>query len=91
MADAKSMKKRSKLASGTRGLRSELNRRDNGSNGCVYCELDKEESVEHFLLECPLYNEIKDEILLQIVYSSSDGFQKAWFDRDDAHRCTMLL
>eukprot|EP00121_Abeoforma_whisleri_P001541 Awhi_evm1s1375 len=42
-----------KIASGTHGLRSKLSRRDNGSNSCVCCELDKEESVEHFLLECP--------------------------------------
>eukprot|EP00121_Abeoforma_whisleri_P008889 Awhi_evm1s8161 len=41
-----------KLASGTHGLRSELSRRDNESNICVCYELDKEENVEHFLLEC---------------------------------------
>eukprot|EP00121_Abeoforma_whisleri_P002418 Awhi_evm1s2167 len=65
-----------KLASGIHGLKSESSRRDNGSSICVCCELDKEESVKHFLLECPLYNEVRDEIL-------NDG--------DDAHRCILLL
>eukprot|EP00121_Abeoforma_whisleri_P004068 Awhi_evm1s3670 len=75
-----------KLASGTHGLRSKLSRRDNGSNISFCCEVDKEESVEHFMLEYPLYNEIRDETLLQIMYYSSDRFQKEWFDGDDAHR-----
>eukprot|EP00121_Abeoforma_whisleri_P011875 Awhi_evm1s10957 len=57
-------------SSGTHGLRSELSRRDNENNVCVCCELDKEESAEHFLLECPLYNDTLDEILLQIMFSS---------------------
>eukprot|EP00121_Abeoforma_whisleri_P010611 Awhi_evm1s9789 len=65
-----------KLVSGTHGLRSELSGWDNG------CELDKE--------ECPLYNENRDETLLQMMYSS-DRFQKEWFDRDDAHGCIRLL
>eukprot|EP00121_Abeoforma_whisleri_P008593 Awhi_evm1s7887 len=30
------------------------------------------------------------KILLPIMYSS-DGFQKEWIDRDDVHRCSMLL
>eukprot|EP00121_Abeoforma_whisleri_P006746 Awhi_evm1s6143 len=34
-----------KLASGIHGLRLELGSQDNGSNICVCCELDKEESV----------------------------------------------
>eukprot|EP00121_Abeoforma_whisleri_P001061 Awhi_evm1s944 len=67
-----------------------LSRRDNGSNICVCCELDKEESEGHFSLECPLYNEIRDEILLQIMYSS-DRSQKEQFNGDDAHRCIILL
>eukprot|EP00121_Abeoforma_whisleri_P009071 Awhi_evm1s8333 len=61
-----------KLASGIHGLESELSRWVNRCNIYVCCELDKEESVEHFLLECPLYNEIRDEILLQISRSRSD-------------------
>eukprot|EP00121_Abeoforma_whisleri_P005839 Awhi_evm1s5297 len=74
-----------KIASGTHSLRSGLSRREDGSNICVCWQLVKEESVEHVLLECPLYNKIRDEILLQIMYSS-DRFQKEWFDGDDAHR-----
>eukprot|EP00121_Abeoforma_whisleri_P009969 Awhi_evm1s9182 len=46
----------------------------------------KEESVEHFLLESPLYYEISE----QIMYSS-DGFQKEWFDGMLLHRCITLL
>eukprot|EP00121_Abeoforma_whisleri_P003820 Awhi_evm1s3440 len=42
-----------KLVSGTHGLRSELSRRDIVSNLCMCCDLDREESVEHLLLECP--------------------------------------
>eukprot|EP00121_Abeoforma_whisleri_P007278 Awhi_evm1s6639 len=68
-------------------LRSKLSRRDNGSNICVCCELDKEDSVEHLLLKYPLYIEIRDETQSQIMYSS-DGFQ---IDGDDTHRCIMLL
>eukprot|EP00121_Abeoforma_whisleri_P001965 Awhi_evm1s1760 len=79
-----------KLANGTHGLRSELSHRNNESSNCVCRELDKEESVEHFFLECLLYNEIRDEVLLQIMYSS-DSFEKEWFDGDEAHRCIMLL
>eukprot|EP00121_Abeoforma_whisleri_P012098 Awhi_evm1s11167 len=39
-----------KLVSGTHGLRSELSRRDNGSDLCMCCDMDKEESGEHLLL-----------------------------------------
>eukprot|EP00121_Abeoforma_whisleri_P003499 Awhi_evm1s3142 len=45
--------KTGKLASGTHGLRSELSSQNNGSNICVCWKLDKEESEDHFLLECP--------------------------------------
>eukprot|EP00121_Abeoforma_whisleri_P008467 Awhi_evm1s7775 len=70
IANVKSMKKGFKLASGTHGLRLGLSPRDNGSNICICCDLDKDESVEHFSLECPLYNKIREKILLQIMYSS---------------------
>eukprot|EP00121_Abeoforma_whisleri_P004272 Awhi_evm2s3860 len=42
-----------KLVSATHGLRSELSRRDYGSNLCMCRDMDREESVEHLLLECP--------------------------------------
>eukprot|EP00121_Abeoforma_whisleri_P013786 Awhi_evm1s12719 len=69
-----------KLASGTHRLRSELSRRHNGSNLCMCCDMDREESVEYLL----------DEVLLRII-NLSEGFRKEWFDGDETHRCVMLL
>eukprot|EP00121_Abeoforma_whisleri_P010469 Awhi_evm1s9657 len=83
-------KKVIKLVSGTHGLRSELSRRDNGSNLCMCCDMDRKESVEHLLLECPLYKDVRDEVLLRII-NLSEGFRKEWFDGDETHRCVMLL
>eukprot|EP00121_Abeoforma_whisleri_P000798 Awhi_evm1s707 len=79
-----------KLVSGTHGLRSELSRRDNGSNLCMCCDMDREESVGHLLLERPLYKDVRDEVLLQII-NLSEGFRKEWFDGDETHGCVMLL
>eukprot|EP00121_Abeoforma_whisleri_P007176 Awhi_evm1s6541 len=71
-----------KLMSGTHELRSELSLRDNGSNLCMCCGMDREESVENLLFECPLYKDVRDEVLLRIT-NLSKGFRKEWFDGDE--------
>eukprot|EP00121_Abeoforma_whisleri_P014300 Awhi_evm1s13188 len=68
------------------GLDRKLSRRDNGSNLCMCCDMDREESVEHLLFECPLYKDVRYEVLLRII-NLYEGFRKEWFDGDGTHRC----
>eukprot|EP00121_Abeoforma_whisleri_P014715 Awhi_evm1s13572 len=49
--------------------------------------MDREESVEHLLIECPLYN-VRDEVLLRIINLSEDC-RMEWFDGDETLRCVM--
>eukprot|EP00121_Abeoforma_whisleri_P009034 Awhi_evm1s8299 len=71
------------LVSGTHGLRSELSRRDNGSNLCMCCDMAREEEkCGTPPVECPLYKDVRD---------LSKSFRKEWFDGDETHGCVMLL
>ena len=79
-----------KLISGTHGLRSELSRRDKGDNTCMCCETNEEESVQHLPLDCPLYKDIRNDILHQII-NLNENFKKEWVKGDPLHRCVMLL
>ncbi len=79
-----------KLISGTHGLRSELSRRDKGDNSCICCNANVTESAEHFLLECPLFQDIRDDVLCNIT-NISKHFRDEWLKGDDTHRCVMLL